>query len=40
MPHDARMARLGRIVAAGFPYHVTQRGNRRQTTHIRQMIQR
>jgi putative transposase len=25
------MARLGRIVAAGFPHHVTQRGNRRQT---------
>jgi putative transposase len=25
------MARLGRIVAAGFPRHVTQRGNRRQT---------
>jgi putative transposase len=24
------MARLGRIVAAGFPHHVTQRGNRRQ----------
>src|ERR1700688_2153488 len=31
MPHDVRMARLGRIVAAGFPHHVTQRGNRRQT---------
>jgi hypothetical protein len=31
MPHDTRMARLGRIVAAGFPYHVTQRGDRRQT---------
>jgi putative transposase len=31
MPHDAGMARLGRIVAAGFPHHVTQRGNRRQT---------
>jgi len=25
------MSRLGRIVAAGFPHHVTQRGNRRQT---------
>ena len=24
------MARLGRIVAPGFPHHVTQRGNRRQ----------
>jgi putative transposase len=30
MPHDVRMARLGRIVGAGFPHHVTQRGNRRQ----------
>jgi hypothetical protein len=29
MPHDAGMARLRRIVAAGFPHHVTQRGNRR-----------
>jgi hypothetical protein len=26
-PHS----RLGRIVAAGFPHHVTQRGNHRQT---------
>jgi putative transposase len=25
------MARLGRIVAAGFPHYVTQRGDRRQT---------
>jgi putative transposase len=25
------MARLGRIVVPGFPHHVTQRGNRRQT---------
>jgi len=25
------MARIGRIVVAGFPHHVTQRGNRRQT---------
>jgi putative transposase len=25
------MARLGRIVFPGFPHHVTQRGNRRQT---------
>jgi putative transposase len=24
------MARLQRFVAAGFPHHVTQRGNRRQ----------
>src|SRR3984893_14996616 len=31
MPHDVRVARLGRIIAAGFPHHVTQRGNRRQT---------
>jgi putative transposase len=30
MPHDSRLARLGRIVAAGFPHHVTRRGNRRQ----------
>jgi hypothetical protein len=30
MPHDVRVARLGRVVAAGFPHHVTQRGNRRQ----------
>ena len=26
------MARLARVVAAGFPHHVTQRGNRRQRT--------
>ena len=26
------MARLARVVAPGFPHHVTQRGNRRQTT--------
>jgi len=31
MPHDACLVRLGHIVAAGFPNHVTQRGNRRQT---------
>jgi putative transposase len=24
------MARIGRIVAPGFPHHVTQRGNRRE----------
>ena len=29
MPHDVRVARLERIVAAGFPQHVTQHGNRR-----------
>ena len=26
------MARIGRVVAAGFPHHITQRGNRRQKT--------
>ena len=26
------MARLARIVLPGIPYHVTQRGNRRQQT--------
>ena len=26
------MARLARVVAAGVPHHVTQRGNRRQQT--------
>ncbi len=26
------MARLARVIAPGFPHHVTQRGNRRQTT--------
>jgi putative transposase len=26
------MARLARVVAAGVPHHVTQRGNRRQAT--------
>ena len=26
------MARISRIVAAGYPHHVTQRGNRRQQT--------
>jgi putative transposase len=26
------MARLPRLVLPGFPYHVTQRGNRRQRT--------
>jgi len=26
------MARLARVVAPGCPHHVTQRGNRRQTT--------
>jgi RHS repeat-associated protein len=31
MPHDVRM---GRIVAAGFPCHVTQRGNRRQDAWV------
>jgi hypothetical protein len=32
-PHDAGVARVGRIVAAGFPHHLTQRGNRRQTLY-------
>ena len=26
------MARLARVVAPGFPHHITQRGNRRQAT--------
>jgi putative transposase len=26
------MARIARVIAPGFPHHVTQRGNRRQTT--------
>ncbi|ALC18201.1 transposase [Desulfuromonas soudanensis] len=26
------MARIARVVASGLPHHVTQRGNRRQTT--------
>jgi len=26
------MARIGRVVAGGFPHHITQRGNRRQKT--------
>jgi len=26
------MARMARVVVAGVPHHVTQRGNRRQTT--------
>jgi len=26
------MARLARVVAVGYPHHITQRGNRRQTT--------
>jgi len=26
------MARLARVVAPGFPHHITQRGNRRQET--------
>ena len=30
MPHDVHVARLGHAVAAGFPHHATQRGNRRQ----------
>ena len=30
------MARLARVIAPGFPHHVTQRGNRRQQTFFRQ----
>jgi len=26
------MARIARVIAPGFPHHVTQRGNRRQQT--------
>ena len=26
------MTRLARVVAPGYPHHITQRGNRRQTT--------
>jgi len=26
------MARIARVIAAGYPHHVTQRGNRRQQT--------
>jgi putative transposase len=26
------MARLARVVAPGYPHHITQRGNRRQPT--------
>lgn len=26
------MARIARVVALGFPHHITQRGNRRQAT--------
>ncbi len=26
------MGRLARVVASGFPHHITQRGNRRQQT--------
>lgn len=29
------MARIGRVVAAGLPHHITQRGNRRQQTFFR-----
>jgi len=30
--YNGRMARLPRLVLPGYPYHVTQRGNRRQQT--------
>jgi len=26
------MARIARVIATGFPHHITQRGNRRQQT--------
>ena len=26
------MARIGRVIAEGYPHHITQRGNRRQQT--------
>ena len=29
------MARLARVVTAGMPHHITQRGNRRQPTFFR-----
>ena len=29
------MARMSRIIAVGFPHHITQRGNRRQPTFFR-----
>ena len=32
VPYSAAMARLPRLVLPGFPYHVTQRGNRRMQT--------
>lgn len=30
------MARLARIIAPGFPHHITQRGNRRQPTFFQE----
>ena len=30
------MARIARVVLPGYPHHVTQRGNRRQTTFFNQ----
>ena len=30
------MARIARVIAAGMPHHVTQRGNRRMTTFFRE----
>jgi len=29
------MARLARIIAAGYPHHITERGNRRQQIFFR-----
>ncbi|MBI4356431.1 MAG: transposase, partial [Gammaproteobacteria bacterium] len=30
------MARMARVVAPGFPHHITQRGNRRQQTFFQE----
>ena len=30
------MARIARVVAPGYPHHITQRGNRRQDTFFRE----
>ncbi len=29
------MARMARVIAPGYPHHITQRGNRRQQTFFR-----
>ena len=33
--YDGRMGRIARVVAPGMPHHVTQRGNRRMQTFLR-----